>query len=88
MVSALRLPRLPNNGRWAEVLVLGYCSNIKAGYKDPVASADPWKCFEDFSESPSTPRSKASGSLLGNFQEWSRLSLRTMLTSSLIYLVP
>jgi hypothetical protein len=64
-------------------MVLGCYSNIKAGFKDPVASADHWNRFRKFSGIPSAPHFKVSGGLLGNFQAWSRVNLRTMLTSCL-----
>ena len=62
-------------------MVLGCYSNIKAGFKDPVAPADPWIPFRKFSGTPLAPHFKVSGGLLGNFQAWSRVNFRTMLTS-------
>ena len=62
-------------------MVLGCYSNIKAGLMDPVAPADLWNLFRKLSGTPLAPHLKVSGGLLGNFQAWSRVNLRTILTS-------
>jgi len=67
------------------LVVLGCYSNIRAGFVEPGTPADRWNLLRKISETPSAPHIKVSGGILGNFQAWSRVNIRTMLTSWLRY---